>query len=346
MGEPVEEKRDLLTMTSQHSHANITWKQELEVHQSKVDALQVKLMEVKACIQCSGEDEKKELEVLWRRVKTISTLLTYLKSKARIMAVPHLAHTTCGIRHQDGVGLIDKNGNPLSSWSKDVDLSPFESIDDKTCLGISNKIESFDEHDGAYIGEIFKSVRMVTDVMEGLVKRAIMAETETSVEKEKVSLGQEEIRKKVLQIESMSAKVEEMEKFAFGTNCILNEMRQKVEDMVQETSRQRQRASENEQELCRVKQEFESLRSYVNSLISVRDTLLSSEKQFQTMERLFERLIAKTTHLEGEKTQKEAEVQQLMAENVRLNALLDQKEAQLLAMNAQCKFMALNSQGI
>ena len=58
------------------------------------------------------------------------------------------------------------------------------------------------------------------------------------------------------------------------------------------------------------------------------------------------RLITKTTHLENEKAQKEAEVQKLMEENVRLYALLDQKEAQLLAMNEQCKFMALNNHGI
>lgn len=54
------------------------------------------------------------------------------------------------------------------------------------------------------------------------------------------------------------------------------------------------------------------------------------------------RLVAKTTQLEGEKMQKEAEVQKLMEENVRLSALLDKKEAQLLAMNEQCKVMALS----
>nr|POE70563.1 hypothetical protein CFP56_23003 [Quercus suber] len=135
----------------------------------------------------------------------------------------------------------------------------------------------------------------------------------------------------------MSLKLEEMERFALGTNSILNEMRQRVEDLVEETSRQRQRAAENEQELCRVKRDFESLKSYVSSLITVRETLLSSEKQFQTIEKLFERLVAKTTQLEGEKMQKETEVQKLMEENVRLSALLDKKEAQLLAMNEQCK---------
>ncbi|XP_058098811.1 uncharacterized protein LOC131243455 [Magnolia sinica] len=345
MGESVKNEGDLSNLKSQLCHTNIMWKHELERHQSQVDTLQAKLMEVKASILCSEEDAKRELEILWRTVKTTAALLTCLKSKATIMAVPHLTYT-CGIRHQEGVGLVDKNGMPFSDWFADVDLSMFECLDKATLLGSTSKPGSSYEHDAAYIGEILKSVRMVTDVMEALVKRVVMAEKETAIEKEKVSLGQEEIKKKALQIESMSAKVEEMEKFASGTNCILNEMRQKVEDMVQETSRQRQRAAENEQELCRVKQDFESLRSYVSSLISVRETLLSSEKQFQTMERLFERLVAKTAHLEGEKMQKEAEVQKLMAENVRLSALLDKKEAQLLAMNEQCKFMALNSHGV
>lgn len=47
-----------------------------------------------------------------------------------------------------------------------------------------------------------------------------------------------------------------------------------------------------------------------------------------------------------EKTQKEAEVQKLMEENMNLTALLDKKEAQLLAMNEQCKVMALNASNI
>lgn len=58
------------------------------------------------------------------------------------------------------------------------------------------------------------------------------------------------------------------------------------------------------------------------------------------------RLVAKTTQLEGEKMQKETEVQKLMEENVRLSALLDKKEAQLLAMNEQCKVMALSASNI
>ncbi|XVF07185.1 hypothetical protein REPUB_Repub06bG0116800 [Reevesia pubescens] len=136
---------------------------------------------------------------------------------------------------------------------------------------------------------------MVTDVMEVLVKRIIMVESQTAIENEKVALGQKDIKKKSIHIENMSIKLEEMERFTLGTNSILNEMRQKVEDLVEKTSRQRQRTVENEQELSRVKQDFESLKTYVSSLISVRETLLSSEKKFQTIERLFERQVAKTT---------------------------------------------------
>lgn len=246
-------------------------------------------MEVKACIHGSEEDARNELEVLWRRVKTTSTLLSYLKSKARIMAVPHLAHTSCGIKKLDGVGLVDKDGIPLSGWSRNVDLSSFDDPDEESWIGINRQLGSLEEQDAVYIGEILKSVQMVADVMEALVKRALLAESETRTEKEKVSLGQEEIMRKSAQLESMSMKLEEMERFALGTNGILNDMRQRVADLVEETTRQRQRASENEEELSRVKREFESLKSYVSSLITVRETLLSSEKQFQTIERLFER---------------------------------------------------------
>ncbi|KAI8541172.1 hypothetical protein RHMOL_Rhmol08G0040800 [Rhododendron molle] len=337
---------DLSTLKFQLSQTQTMWKEDMERSQSQIDDLQGKLEEVKACIHGSEEDARKELEVLWRRVKTTATLLTYLKSKARLMAVPHLAHTSCGIKQLDGVGLVDKNGVPFSGWSKNIDISSFDNPDEESWIGISHQHGSLDEQDGAYIGEVLKNVQMVTDVMETLVKRVLMAESETAIEKKKVTLGQEEINKKVVQIESMSMKLEEMERFTLGTNGILNEMRQRVEDLVQETSRQRQRAAENEQELCRVKQDFESLKTYVSSLINVRETLLSSEKQFQTIERLFERLVAKTTQLESEKMRKETEVHKLMEENMRLTTLLDKKEAQLLAMNEQCKVMALSASNI
>lgn len=299
------------TLNSQLTQTQTIQREEMEQQHShkKVDILQEKLCEFTSSMQESDEHAKKELQVLWRRVKTMTTLLTYLESKARIMTIPHLALTS----------------SSSTPWSN------FDLVDDQ---------------DGSYMGEILSSVQTVTDVMESLVKRVILAESESINAKKKVSLGQEEIKKKAIQIETMSEKLDEMDRFAMGTNCILNEMRQRVEDLVEETSRQRQRAAENEQELSRVKQDFESLKSYVSSLISVRETLVSSEKQFQTIERLFERLVVKTTQLESEKMQKEVEVQKLMDENMKLSALLDKKEAQLLAMNEQCKVMALSASNI
>lgn len=75
-------------------------------------------------------------------------------------------------------------------------------------------------------------------------------------------------------------------------------------------------------------------------------TLAGNVSLFHHLMLLCNRLVAKTTQLEGEKTQKEVEVQKLMEENVRLSALLDKKEAQLHAMNEQCKVMALSASNI
>ncbi|GLT44583.1 hypothetical protein SLA2020_184690 [Shorea laevis] len=122
---------------------------------------QDKIMEVKTSIQVSEEESKKELEVLWSRVKATATLLTYLKSKARAMAVPDLAHVSCGIKQLEGV-------------------------DEETWMGITRDQDSLDELDGAYIGELPKSVKMVTDLAV-LVKMVIMADSETAIEKEKVT---------------------------------------------------------------------------------------------------------------------------------------------------------------
>nr|XP_043640266.1 uncharacterized protein LOC122611321 [Erigeron canadensis] len=333
-------------LNSRLTQTQTVWEDELQRRQSQVDVLQTKLGEVASSVQESGQDINKELELLWRRVKTTTTLLTYLESKARIMTIPHLALTSCGIKQSDVEGFVDRSGTPMSNWSRNVNLSNFNSREVETLIAINRQHGVLDEKDGSYMGEVLNSVQTVTDVMESLVKRVLVAESESVNAKQEVSLGVEEIKKKVIQIETMSEKLVEMDRFAVGTNCILNEMKQRVEDLVEETSRQRQRAAENEQELTRVKQDFESLKSYVSSLISVRETLVSSEKQFQSIERLFERLVVKTTQLESEKAQKEAEVQKLMDENMRLNALLDNKEAQLLAMNEQCKVMALSASHI
>lgn len=246
------------------------------------------------------------IDDLWSRVNTATALLTYLKSKATTLVVAE-------------------------------DLYQLSLADDNEQAG------SISERDQTYVSEMLKHVETVTCVMDSLAKRAILAESEAAVQRGKALLSQQEVQRKSGQINSMSSKLEDMETFALGTTSILGEMRQRVDDLVEETSRQKARAAENEQELCRVRRDFESLKSYVSSLISVRETLVSSEKQFQTIERLFERLVAKTTQLESDKVQKEAEVQKLMEENVRLTALVDKKEAQLLAMNEQCKMMALSS---
>jgi predicted nucleic acid-binding Zn-ribbon protein len=268
------------------------WREELRQQQSQVEALRDRLVEVKVGMRRSEDDSGRELEHLCRRVKTIATLLAYLKSKARIMAIPHLAHTSCGIRTQDGVGFVDRHGVPLADWSKVAESGT--GGDNRAAVdGGVPKHADANEGDGD-VDDILKSIRVVTDVMESLVKRVIVAESETANEKEKVRIGMEEIRRKTVQVESMSVKVEEMEKFAVGTNGMLNDMRQRVEDMVLETTRQRQRAAENEQELSRVKNDFESLRTYVSTLVSVRETLLSSEKQFETMEKLFDRYFHKS----------------------------------------------------
>lgn len=296
---------DVSSLQSQLSEACITWRQEMELHDSQVEKLNEKLHEMKTIIHHSQDMAKHELDFLWRRVRTTATLLAYLKSKAS------------------------------SDWSKNAQAASFENLNDEELIKGTQSPASL-------VDLILKSVQLVKDVMESLATRVIVAENKVVVEKEKVSAGKEEIRKKSLQIEVMAAKVHEMEKFALGTSTILNEMRQKVEDMVEETSRQRLRAVENEQELSRVKQDFESLKSYVCGLVGVRETLISSEETHST-ENILGTLIDRATRLQSEKSQKESEVENLIAENVRLNALLDKKEAQLLALNEQCKFMALRN---
>ncbi|VVB18357.1 unnamed protein product [Arabis nemorensis] len=322
------------------------WMQAMERSRSNINILQDRFVNVEESALVSKDVSEKETEILWRRVKTATALLTYLKSKARTVAAADLAQLSLGgaDKLDEGDALVDSSCLPDSGLFETIALSACDGTDTQLIrMATGTKQGSVDEHDGTYVAEMLKHVETVTGVMESLARRAIIAESEAAVEKGKVMLSQEEIQRKVGQIENMSMKLQDMEKFALGTSSILCEMRQRVDDLVEETSRQKQRATENEHELSRVRRDFESLKSYVTSLISVRETLVSSEKQFQTIERLFERLVAKTTQLESEKVQKEAEVQKLMEENVRLTALVDKKEAQLLAMNEQCKMMALSS---
>ncbi|PWA75667.1 hypothetical protein CTI12_AA239690 [Artemisia annua] len=84
-----------------------------------------------------------------------------------------------------------------------------------------------------------------------------------------------------IHIETLSNKLNEMDRFAADTNGILNEMKQWVTDLVEETSRQRQCATDNEEELIWVKRDFESLKAHVSSLISVRETLYPQKSSFR-----------------------------------------------------------------
>ncbi|CAH8338777.1 unnamed protein product [Eruca vesicaria subsp. sativa] len=317
--------------TNASAQESLTWedseicKSELESRQVQVDSLEAELLDVKAYLEFgSEEDARKELGVLSGRVRTTAIMLRYLRSKATVLAIPDIAHLTCSVEQMglERLDFLDKEGGSSSCGGS---------------LGIE---------DGVYTSEMLQCIEMVTNVLESLVKRVTAAESETAVQKEMVLLGEEELNRKTVQIENLAVKLQEMERFAHGTNSVLSEMRERIEELVEETMRQREKAVENEEELCRVKREFESLKSYVSTFTNVRETLVSSERQFKTIQELFERLVSKTTQLEGEKAQKEVEVQKLMEENVKLTVLLDKKEAQLLALNEQCKVMALSASNI
>ncbi|KAF8047033.1 hypothetical protein N665_3248s0005 [Sinapis alba] len=325
LGMACKEDTDASAQESLTREASEICKSELESRRFQVDSLEAELSDVKAYLEFgSEEDAKKELGVLSGRVRTTAIMLRDLRSKATVLTIPDLAHVEqIGL---NGLDFIEKDGG--SSSCEDNHGGP---------LGLE---------DGAYTSEMLQSIEMVTNVLESLVKRVSVAESETAVQKEMVLLGEEELDRKTVQIENLAIKLQEMERFAHGTNSVLSEMRERIEELVEETMRQREKAVENEEELCRVKREFESLKSYVCTFNNVRETLLSSERQFKTIEELFERLVTKTTQLEGEKAQKEVEVQKLMEENVKLTALLDKKEAQLLALNEQCKVMALSASNI
>ncbi|AEC06712.1 unnamed protein product [Arabidopsis thaliana] len=335
-----KEETDVSAQGSLTREATEIWRSELESRRFQVDSLEAELVDVKAYLEFgSEEDARKELGVLSGRVRSTATMLRYLRSKARVLAIPDdLANVSCGVEQIEelkGLNLVEKDGG--SSSSDGARNTNPETRRYSGSLGVE---------DGAYTNEMLQSIEMVTDVLDSLVRRVTVAESESAVQKERALLGEEEISRKTIQIENLSVKLEEMERFAYGTNSVLNEMRERIEELVEETMRQREKAVENEEELCRVKREFESLKSYVSTFTNVRETLLSSERQFKTIEELFERLVTKTTQLEGEKAQKEVEVQKLMEENVKLTALLDKKEAQLLALNEQCKVMALSASNI
>ncbi|KAL0726106.1 hypothetical protein Bca4012_022199 [Brassica carinata] len=282
----------------------------------------------------SGVDydlQGEELGVLVDRVKSAAASLHYLRSKA-LLAVPG------GSLGAEQLPLEDDDGS-VSEVAKDIiTLLTFHSPGED-----SKSQDSLVIRDGACTLKMIQSVQMVADVLESLLRRVTAAEYEASFQKERVIRGEEEIRRKTVQIETLSSRLEEMKQIVLENKDVLDQTVEVIKKLVEDSRRDREKAVENEEELRRVKTEFESLRNYVNTSNNVVETLLLSERQFQTIEA---RLVAKSAQLEGEKAQKEVEVQKLMEENVKLTALLDKKEAQLQALNEQCKVMALNASNI
>ncbi|KAH0900688.1 hypothetical protein HID58_040191 [Brassica napus] len=264
--------------------------------------------------------QAEELGVLLDRVKSAAESLHILRSKARILAVP-------GAEQLE----LEDDGS-VSEVVKDI-------ISLLTFTGTSKNQDSLVvTEDGAML----QSIQMVADVLESLLRRAAAAESEASFQKERVIISEEEIRRKTVQIENLSLRLEEMKQIVHENKDVLDETVEIIKKLVEDSRKDREKAVENEEELRRVKTEFESLTNYVNTSTNVVETLLSSERQFQTIEARF----VISAQLEGEKAQKEVEVQKLMEENVKLTALLDKKEAQLQALNEQCKVMALNASNI
>lgn len=64
----LDDENEQGTLKSQLLKKTTTWKHEFEDHQSQVEKLEDKLMEVKVEMKCT-EDDSKELAYLWRGVK-------------------------------------------------------------------------------------------------------------------------------------------------------------------------------------------------------------------------------------------------------------------------------------
>ncbi|KAL9820031.1 putative protein gravitropic in the light 1 [Arabidopsis thaliana] len=239
---------------------------------------------VKMSHDCSEEDARKELKVLLDRVKSAATSLSYLRSKARILAVPG-----------------------LSLGAQQLQLK-----DDTTLAGTNKNQDSLVIEDGVYTLNTLQSIEMViTDSLESLLRRVTAAESETCSHKEKVIICEEEITRKTVQIQNLSLRLEQTERIVM-TEC-------------------------------------ESLKNALTASNNVLDTLLSSSRRhFQTIEARYklQSWLLSRHNWKARKAQKEVQVQKLMEENMKLTTLLDKKEAQLLALNEQCKVMALNASNI
>ncbi|CAA7056978.1 unnamed protein product [Microthlaspi erraticum] len=173
----------------------------MEMSRSELNILQNAFQNVEESALVSKE---KETDFLWRRVNTATALLTFLKSKATTVSASDFSQLSLGTSQQ-----LEPSCFPGSGL--------FESI----ACG-----DGVDEVDGTYVTEMLNHVETVTGVMESLARRAVIAESEAAIEKEKVALSQEEIERKVGEMEKMAIKLEDMEKYALGTTSILGEFRQ------------------------------------------------------------------------------------------------------------------------
>lgn len=237
--------------------------------------LQGELVDVETSVEGSEGDARKELGVLLGRVKSAAAGLRYLRSKARILAVPGLTHLSLGAEQ-----LELEEDSLVSQVAKDNSLPPSHNPgEEDTLTGTSKSQDSLVIEDGAYTWKMLQSIQMVTDVLESLLRRVTAAESETSFQKERVIIGEEEIRRKTIQMENLSLRLEEMKRIVHGNKTVLDETTEIIKKLVEDSRRDREKAVENEEELRRVKTECESLKNYVNAI----ETLLSSERQFQTI---------------------------------------------------------------
>ncbi|KAG7584344.1 hypothetical protein ISN44_As08g038050 [Arabidopsis suecica] len=85
------------------------WKSELESRRLQVDSLEAELVDVKAYLEFgSEEDARKKLGVLSGRVRSTATMLRYLRSKARNLAIPDLANVSFLSCQQNWRKLVQK----------------------------------------------------------------------------------------------------------------------------------------------------------------------------------------------------------------------------------------------
>ncbi|KAL6603315.1 hypothetical protein ACP70R_043676 [Stipagrostis hirtigluma subsp. patula] len=173
-----------------------------------------------------------------------------------------------------------------------------------TKVGGTSSDESMEPSTGA--GTRVKRTR--NDAVGSLMARVIEAEFEADTEK-KVRIAEEEIKRK----DSMLSKL-------FRIAVLLARRSDKLENICGRLFAQNARL----------------LSDACQKTAEVLEVIAKKEAEVQKVK------AEKEAEVHKLKAQKEAEVQKLLEENIRLQAMVDKKEAQLQAMSEQCKFMALN----